>query len=161
MLAMGSTTEAPAITLRRAAMNLLARREHGFRELLDKLSAKYPDFSPEELIKPVLERLQEEGLQSDLRFLEAFVRYRSKRGMGPLKIAAELQPRGLSQELVRDALYGVGIDWQELCRDALHKKLGNKAGKAKLEPSEMQRCIRFLQQRGFGHEDIRKVLTVH
>jgi regulatory protein len=159
---MGSTTEkAPAVTLRRAAMNLLARRDHGFRELLDKLSVLYPDFSPEELIKPVIERLREEGLQSDLRFLEAFVSYRSKRGMGPLKIAAELHPRGLSQELVKEALYGSGIDWQELCREALHKKLGSKAGRARLEAAEIQRCIRFLQQRGFPHEDIRKVLAAH
>ena len=159
---MGSITEeAPAVTLRRAAMNLLARRDHGFRELLDKLSTKYPDFSTEELIKPVLERLQDEGLQSDLRFVEAFVSYRSKRGMGPLKIAAELHPRGLSQELVTDALYGSGIDWQELCRLALFKKLGNKAGKARLETAEIQRCVRFLQQRGFPHEDIRKVLAAH
>ena len=78
--------EKPAITVRRAAMNLLARREQSFFELVQKLTRKYPDFDREDIILPAIEKLREEDLQCDARFVESYVRYRSTRGMGPLKI---------------------------------------------------------------------------
>lgn len=154
----GNENEAPAVTVRRAAMNLLARREHSFHELLEKLTEKYPDFSPAELLRPVLEQLRAENLQSDSRFLEAFVRYRSTRGVGPLKIASELYPRKLDAGLIEQALYDSGIDWRELCWQALQKKLGSRGAPGLLDQQEKLRCQRFLQQRGFSHDQISQVL---
>jgi regulatory protein len=144
--------ENPAVAARRAAMDLLARREHSSHELLQKLQEKFPDFSREEILVPVLRKLRDDKLQSDSRFAEAYVRYRSTRGFGPLKIAAELQPRQLERELVRSVLYEQGPHWEELCLEALHRKFRVDAN---APATERQRWQRFLLQRGFTPEQIR------
>ena len=145
----------PPIAVRRAAMDMLARREHSFHELLDKLTTKFPDFDREAIIRPALERLRAENLQSDSRFASAWVNYRAGRGFGPLKIAAELQPRRLDRELLQAALYLEGPDWEEKCHEALCRKfrVRNRASR-----EERARWQRFLMQRGFDHEQIRAAL---
>jgi SOS response regulatory protein OraA/RecX len=65
--------------LRRAAMDCLARREHSFYELQQKLTKKFPDTDPE-LLHTIADKLRVEGLQSDARFAESYVRYRKSRG---------------------------------------------------------------------------------
>ncbi|MES2623933.1 MAG: regulatory protein RecX [Pseudomonadota bacterium] len=150
-----SPAEPPAITTRRAAMNLLARREHSFHELLQKLTEKFPDFSADEVILPALQQLQDENLQSDERFAEAYVRYRSTRGIGPQKIAAELYSRKLNSDLLKSALYENGPDWAEMCIATLEKKFRIKANAAEAERMYWQR---FLLQRGFDQQDIRNAI---
>lgn len=149
-----SPPEAPATAVRRAAMNLLARREHSFHELLDKLQDKFPDFDVSQVLVPALERLREEKLQSDERFAASYVRYRSNRGFGPLKIAAELYPRRIDSELQQQVLYRAGLDWEQLCSRALHDKFRLTRKPA---PAERMRWQRFLLQRGFSQEQIRSV----
>lgn len=142
-------------SVRLAAMNLLARREHSFHELLDKLATKFPDLDPVAELRPVLEVLRAEGLQSDQRFAEAWVRYRSSRGIGPLKIRAELQPRRLATELLEAALQQEGIDWEAQCEAVFLRKFRPTRG---ADAREKMRWQRFLLQRGFGHAEIRAVL---
>lgn len=149
-----SPPEAPATAARRAAMNLLARREHSFHELLDKLHEKFPDFDVSTVLVPALERLREEKLQSDERFAASYVRYRSNRGFGPLKIAAELYPRRIDSELQQQVLYHDGLDWEQLCSQALHDKFRLTRKPA---PAERMRWQRFLLQRGFSQEQVRAV----
>src|SRR5690606_8774424 len=95
----------PPIAVRRAAMNLLARRDHSFHELLEKLSDKFPDFSRDEVVLPAVQRLRDENLPSDTRAASAWVNSRAGRGFGPLNIAAELLPRKLHSDLLNIALY--------------------------------------------------------
>jgi len=147
-----NSSNKPEIAIRRAAMDLLARREHSFQELTEKLRTRFPD---EDVIPP-LEKLREENLQSDQRYLEAYVRYRSNRGFGPLKIEAELYPKGLDSAQVREALYSEEYDWTELCRAAKEKRFGNIDLS---EPKERAKCQRFLQGRGFGFDQIRACLN--
>ena len=52
-------------------MDLLARREHAAGELRRKLNARFRDAN--ELVDNEIQRLTEEGLQSDVRLAEAFV----------------------------------------------------------------------------------------
>ena len=59
---------------RYSAMNLLARREHSYVELERKL--KQRGFA-DSVIEQALQRLQEQGLQSDQRFVESFIRARA------------------------------------------------------------------------------------
>ena len=151
-LFMDNSSNKPEIAIRRAAMDLLARREHSFQELTEKLRTRFPD---EDVIPP-LEKLREENLQSDQRYLEAYVRYRSNRGFGPLKIEAELYPKGLDSAQVREALYSEEYDWTELCRAAKEKRFGNIDLS---EPKERAKCQRFLQGRGFGFDQIRACLN--
>ena len=66
-------------------MDFLARREHSFFELSQKLIKKFPDTAPEQLTA-IIKTLQDENLQSDDRFAESYVRYRRSRGFGFLHI---------------------------------------------------------------------------
>lgn len=136
-------------------MNLLARREHSLHELLQKLSEKFPDFDKNNVLLPALQDLQDDNLQSDARFAEAYVRYRSTRGFGPQKIAAELYSRRLDDDLLQKVLYENGPDWLTVCSDVLAKKSRIKSNADEVERSYWQR---FLQQRGFDQDDIRKAI---
>lgn len=150
-----ATADQPPIAVRRAAMDYLARREHSFHELLDKLTTKFPDFDRDTVVLPALERLRAENLQSDSRFASAWVNYRAGRGFGPLKIAAELQPRKLDRDLLRSALYLDGPDWEEKCYEALCRKFRLRDKPSREERARWQR---FLMQRGFDGEQIRAAL---
>ena len=141
-------TEKPEIAVRRAAMDYLARREHSFKELIQKLSSRFP----EEIIIPAIMRLRDENLQSDQRYLEAYIRFRRNKGFGPIKIGAELYSKGLDSGQVRACLYDEDNDWLELCRHALEKRFP-ELDKTNLK--ERAKCERFLVQRGFSHEYIR------
>ena len=147
--------EHPLITVRRAALNLLARREQSFFELSQKLTQKYPDFDRDEVILPALERLREENLQSDERFLESYVRHRINAGMGPLRIDMELGQKGVSSSQARTAVYQEHNDWVALCREAMEKRF---SGEPPADMAEKQKRYRFLQQRGFESDQIRQVL---
>ena len=147
--------ESPLITARRAAMNFLARREQSFAELIQKLTEKFPDFDKNEVILPVLEKLRAEKLQSDERFAESYVRYRKTRGMGPLKIGMELEQKGVMGSLVQDHLYTEENDWVEQCRQVASRKYPDGPAKSM---EERQKQYRFLSQRGFESDQIRKVL---
>jgi len=153
---MGEDSAKELARVRAAALGVLARREHGFRELLERLAERFPDLDPHTRILPVLEELREAGLQSDSRFLENFVRYRSQRGSGPLKINAELRPRGLDAGSIEKALRTAEIDWFEACRQVLHRKLAGRPVPPPREASERLRLQRFLLQRGFTHEQVQE-----
>ena len=88
-------------SLRFAAMNMLAMREHTALELRNKLLKK---FGPHDLIYEVVKRLMEQGLQSDERFVEAFVSMRKRNGKGASLIKMELRARGVTVDLIASAL---------------------------------------------------------
>lgn len=146
--------EKPEISVRLVAMNLLARREHSFKELIQKLSPRFPDVE----ILPAIEQLRDENLQSDQRYLEAYIRFRKNKGFGPLKIEAELYPKGLGSDQIRACLYAEENDWADLCRQALDKRFSS-LNKTNLK--ERAKCERFLMQRGFSHELIRAVINLN
>src|SRR6056297_671905 len=117
-----------AVAARRSAMDLLARREHSRFELQRKLLRRYA----REVVLPTVDRLAEEGLQSDARFAESYVRQRGERGYGPLRIQRELQERGVEDGAAETALQASGFDWSELARHALEKKFGTLASRVSL-----------------------------
>ena len=136
-------------------MDLLARREHSRLELQQKLGRRFKDH---ELIAEQIDRLADENLQSDMRMAEAFANARAGRGQGPLKIRAELRNKGVSDDLIADALCEVEADWYELAALAASKKFGELApGTLGEDRKLLGRLSRFLQQRGFSYEHISAV----
>src|SRR5476651_2776220 len=107
------------VAVRRTAMDLLARREHGRDELTRKLRQRG---ALPEMIDTALDRLTEEGLLSESRYLESFVSYRARSGYGPLRIREELGQRGLQRADIELALRESGIDWQEQLRETWQRK---------------------------------------
>lgn len=148
------TSERPEVRLRRRAMDYLARREHSFSELLQKLANAFPD-EDHDLRLAVVKKLRDENLQSDRRFAEAMVRSRSQRGQGPLRVRHELRQREVAEGLIDEALEAAGVDWYELCGQVMEKRFGASPGGS---AAERQRYWRFLSQRGFDAEHIGAVL---
>ena len=134
-------------------MDYLARREHGRGELLNKLTAFGFDA---EIAEQAVARLTEDGLQSDERFAEAFVRSRISQGKGPAKIRADLRERGLASGAIDVAIDDADEDWYALARDVRLKKFGPAA------PTEFKakaRQMRFLQSRGFEPDQIQSAVS--
>jgi regulatory protein len=140
------------VAVRRAAMDLLARREHGRVELTRKLAKRG---APVELIDTALERLAQEGLLSEARYLESFVGYRARAGYGPLRIREELIQRGLPRADVEQALRDCGIDWREQLEQTWLRKF---AGQLPGDARERAQQGRFLSYRGYPLDLISRLL---
>ena len=139
------------VAVRRAAMDLLAQREHGRVELARKLRRRG---APPELIDSALDRLSEEGLLDESRYLESFIAARARAGYGPLRIREELAQRGLPREAIEQALGECGVDWVEQLRELWQRRFGVRPQDQK----ERARQGRFLAYRGFSMEQISRLL---
>ena len=147
--------------VRRAAMDLLARREHSRYEIAVKLARRFGD-NPK-LFEQEVGKLTDEGLQSDRRLAEAFIRARTNKGRGPVKIKMELRAKQVSGEIIAIAFEGCEVDFSALARSVAVKKFGGELGKvADMETLDMEsldiktkaRISRFMQQRGFSYDHI-------
>ncbi|MBV1878497.1 MAG: RecX family transcriptional regulator [Pseudomonadales bacterium] len=167
--------------IRRAAMDLLARREHSYQELMVKLTRRFrkvllarasreiptsckietetqldvraeidtnlndaekndaekndaesnSEIDIEHLIEIEITKLRDENLQSDYRLAEAYIRSRSNRGQGPIKIKAELRAKGLVDRMIIDAFDMAAIDWPLLAQVVRDKKFGDAETRCK------------------------------
>ena len=147
--------EEPAPTAsdcRRAAMDLLARREHARAELEHKLSGKgYAD----SLIAPVLDQLTDDRLLDEARFAESFVVSRARRGQGPVRIKGDLRQRGVPDAMIDAAMVAAGVDWAQVAKAVQAAKFGDQMSR---DYTQWARQARFLQYRGFTMEQIHAAL---
>ena len=134
------------------AIRLLAMREHSQLELQRKLIQKGFKLAA---VEQTLQDLIAQNLLSDERFTEAFVLSRRERGAGPVKIQVELQQRGIDSTLISRYLDFRDPEWLVLAEQARQKKYGHSLPAE--YPLKMQQA-RFLANRGFSHEQIRRVL---
>nr|WP_314478233.1 recombination regulator RecX [uncultured Pseudomonas sp.] len=141
------------VAIRRAAMDLLARREHGRVELTRKLLQRG---ASQAMIEHELDRLSEEGLLSEARYLESFIRYRSSSGYGPARIREELGQRGLARGDIDAALRESQIDWSERLHEVWQRKY---AGQRPEDPKARAQQMRFLAYRGFPMDMIGRLLS--
>ena len=137
--------------IRLAAMDLLARREHSRRELLQKLSRRFPNEA--ERVGVEVCQLTAEGLQNDSRLAEAFTRARTSRGQGPSKIRMELKGKGVTDADILLAFEEAEVDWFALASEVVLKKFGDLADQ-EVDIRLKARVSRFLQQRGFSYDHI-------
>lgn len=141
-----ANSKADVGAMRRAALELLARREQSAPELVRKLARRFED---EEGARQLVAELGAQGLQCDHRFAQNFVSSRIRTGHGPIKIAAELGQRyGLSQEQARAAVDD--DQWRERWSGAAEQLLAKKSGPG--APLQQARAMRLLWQRGFTRE---------
>lgn len=129
--------------IRVSAMTLLARREHSRAELFNKLVRRFPDA---EKVEFELNRLEQEGLQSDLRFVNSFISSRVGRYQGSLKIRQELKRFDLDEMLITRVFDEMEIDWPQLAFEAAQRKFSNKNLSLR---RERDRARQFLYRRGF------------
>ncbi len=138
---------------RKKAMDYLARREHGRSELFNKLTR----FGFEaDVADDAVAQLVEDGLQSDVRFVDAFVRSRINQGKGPAKIRADLREKGVNDGVTDDGIREADQDWYALAVEVRLKKFG---AERPAEFKEKARQMRFLQSRGFEQDQIQAAVS--
>jgi regulatory protein len=142
-------------SLRRGAMDLLARREHSRAELASKLARKHEE--GRDLIPQVLDQLEADKLLSDARFAEAYVRYRRNKGFGPLLIGQELRQRGITGELLETSLDSTAAVWQESLQALLARK-SKGDGTAQTDTRTRQKLFRFCLSRGFNSDQVYRAI---
>ena len=134
---------------RLAALRLQNRRDHGARELAERLVARGFSLSAAE---EAVEGLRKERLVDDGRFAEHFVAYHGNRGRGPVGIAHRLREAGVPAETIAAAVNATDPDWRRRAADVRRRRFG-----AKLPATwaEKGRQARFLTQRGFSADQVR------
>ena len=140
---------------RKKAMDYLARREYGQRELEQKLiAAGFESVT----VTQTVDKLAGEGLQDDRRFVDNFVHSRIKQGKGPVRVRQELGERDLDAGLIDEVLEDVAEDWYALARQIREKKFGPGLPR---DFKEKARQMRFLQYRGFESAHIQAAVSPH
>jgi regulatory protein len=133
-------------------MDLLARREHGRTELTRKLRQRG---APEELIESALDRLTEQGLLNEARFLHAYIASKARAGQGPQRIREDLAQRGLARAMIEEGLREADIDWAACLKDVWQRRF---AGQLPRDQREHAQQGRFLAYRGYPLDMISRVL---
>lgn len=155
-------------TMESRAVALLATREHGDKELLQKLKQKFsaeyvrlteqagiPGGNFSQICENVLQKCQENNWQNDERYIEVAVTSLSQKGQGPLKISQKLKQTTSKTHLIRDYLDFGREGWAEIAREVLQKKYGET------KPDSLQtraKWTRFLQSRGFEFDHINRAM---
>ncbi len=137
---------------RKRAMDALARREHSRAELEQKLAERG---FPADTVAATLDRLCEENLQSDERFVESFIASRYRQGKGPIRIVAELGNKGVPTSTVHEVLATTAFDWFERAADVRRQKFGEAMPTD--FPSKAKQ-MRFLSYRGFTSEQVQSAV---
>jgi regulatory protein len=148
------------------AVYLLAMREHGAKELKQKLLQKFPETSEllsqysaesgfvNQLVTEVIQLCQTNNWQSDERYLEQTVSSLAEKGQGPLKIQQKLQQACSDCSLISAYLDWDESDWIEIAQGVLEKKYGDYH--KPIAQKEQAKRMRFLQSRGFTQSTIWK-----
>ena len=139
------------ISLKGRALRLLAGREHSRAELEKKLAPHEEE--PGELQR-ALDELQAKGFISDQRVVESVIHRRAAR-LGAGRVKQELQAKGISADVMAQALDGLRGTEVQRAREVWRKKFGEQA----VDPAGRAKQMRFLASRGFGAEAIRRVVS--
>ena len=131
----------PACT--RAALELLARREHSRREL--DAQARRARFSGRRHRAACSTSSSARARSPNARFTDSFVRSRIAKGQGPQRIRAELAQRGIADAEADDGLRAADVDWLATIRAVRAKRFGPELPR---DYAERARQARFLQYRG-------------
>ena len=143
---------ASAEEARGRAIGLLSRRDYPRRALKQRLAdSGFADEAAESAVAA----LEDERLVDDARYVEAAVAGRTARGQGPIRIALELRRLGVGAALVAAAVDARSPEWAERACELRRRRFGAEPPR---EPKERARQVRFLLQRGFGGDHIRRAL---
>ena len=126
---------------------LLAKRDYARKELFSKL--KTLEYSESD-IESALNQAEKEGFINDQRFTENYIRRRSLRGYGPLRIRAELEEKGIDSEQAALCMPNEFF-WQELAEKVRQKRFGETIPK---DFADKAKQMRFLQYRGFSSDQM-------
>ena len=134
--------------LKARALRHLARREHSRAELSRKLA---PRAESPEALEQLLDALAANKQLSDERYAELRA-HQLARKYGAARIRLDLKAKGVAQELIERVCAAGEL---ERAASILQRKYRAPASSR----AERARRMRFLQQRGFSHDTIRRLLS--
>lgn len=132
-------------------MNALSRREHSEKEIYLKFVnlVNSKDILLEEILK-----LKEEGLISNQRYAEAYIRSRFHSGFGPVRIKYELEKKGVIKTIIKTAFHETDLDWDDKLKSELKKKYESND----MKNLNINKISKFFLYRGFDLEKISKLI---
>ena len=136
-----------------SAIYSLAMREHSRKEIRNKLALK--EFVEGVDVDKLLDELEESNYLNEERFVESFIRYRSERGQGDMKISNDLRQRGINASQINNAMQEANLDWFQLAKEQREKRFGKTKP---VDFKEKARQMRFLSGRGFDSEVIKTIV---
>jgi regulatory protein len=145
----------PKVSLRQRALDYLAKREYSVAELAQKLNkvARQYELDADE-IPAILADFKKRNWVSDTRFTEQILHARKSK-FGSARIANELREKGVSDELISEAVQDVKENELANAKAVWRKKYDMPPASRE----EWAKQARFLQSRGFGFEIIKKVIN--
>ena len=145
-------TPLDAQSIRNKIISLLARREHSRAELHQRLKSQAESI---ELLNEVLDRMAQDGYQSDQRFTESFIRQRVSQYWGPKRIVFELSQKGISKAMIDQVMEAMDPNWRDLAVGLAKKRFDNSI---KPVPKEQAKRLRYLLNHGFSYDDAKNAL---
>src|SRR3989338_10528886 len=144
------TGEKEFIQAKKSALRLLKVRNRSEREIRDRFKIKRYD---DKIIDGVIQYLCAHQLLDDRQFTKEWVETRLNRSYGLKKIAFELKAKGISDELIKEALESVKENFSD---DAVMALALKRAEKYKnLDKTERnQKIFNYLAYRGFDIDTI-------
>ncbi len=143
-----------AVNSRRAflsGMNLLSRRAHGKKELINKLASRHP----REAAENAVQKLEELGLIDDEKFAEELAdELLRRKKFAPKRIEAELVMKGIDRQIARDAVNSLDKDDFNRIILLLNSKYKNYLSDEK----GIRRAQNGLLRMGYGCSDIKKAV---
>ncbi len=145
--------QAPTLSSKEAAIQLLSRRDHGQYELYQKLALKgYEEADIEAAINFCLDH----NYLDDLRYAKSQIRQHVYKGHGERRIRQELTQKRVAESVIDEAMAQEPQDWFELAKLSAEKKF--KGIKAK-DQKEYAKQVRFMQYRGYRFDQISYALN--
>ena len=133
-----------------------SRREYCTADVLKK-AEKALDGDHQQAVK-VLNVLVEEKFVDDRRYAAAFARDKSTiSGWGAVKIRYMLSAKGISKDIISEALEEVDVRKAD---DRLRKLLENKDRSLKEDPQRKMKLLRFALGRGYSYDEVSAILNV-
>ena len=133
-----------------------SRREYCTADVLKK-AEKALDGDHLQAVK-VLNVLVEEKYVDDRRYAAAFARDKSSiAGWGAVKIRYMLSAKGISKDIISEALEEVDVRKAD---DRLRKLLENKNRSLKEDPQRKMKLLRFALGRGYSYDEVSTILNV-
>ncbi|MFW8590202.1 regulatory protein RecX [Glaciecola sp. 2405UD65-10] len=141
-------TETDTKIINHAITRFLARREHSYAELLEKLLKKGFD---ENKCEQQLRQFKEKNIQSNSRFVESFVRNAYMNGKGPQFIRQSMYQHQINEQDANEFISSEEFDWYESATRVREKRFGSDMP---IDFTAKQKQMRFLQYRGFEQAHI-------
>ncbi len=140
------------------ALNSLAHGRRTRRELEIRLRRIQPDAA---LIAEALDRLEANGILSDVEVARAEASARLRRGEAPARVRQNLRRKGIdargTDAAIVEAIETDGFDEHSACRQQAEKRA---RALASLEPEVARRRLTaYLLRRGFGGGSVRSVVA--